>query len=61
MKQDLVPHVLALKSTASEIISGGTHGEHRMAGEGDIQPFSLESLLFGICSLSLLKGPISAT
>lgn len=30
MKQDLVPHVFALKSAASEIISGGTHGEHRM-------------------------------
>jgi hypothetical protein len=30
MKQDLVPNVFALKSAAPEIISGGTHGEHRM-------------------------------
>ena len=30
MKQDLVPNVSALKSAASEIILGGTHGEYRM-------------------------------
>lgn len=30
-------------------------------GRSVIQPFSLESLLFGICSLSLLKRPTNGT